>query len=215
MKKIINKVQYLVLAWVALVFSGCELAGLEFQKNEKYEYSVLDPKVNMTAWEFLNLPRQDTLFNMMVRGIKYAGLEEEYKKPNRTFLLHTWTVYLRKNSNGTLNTGAYFAYKKVNGKNAASWKDYPVEDVRDFFLYHIIDGIYSYDNLKPDNTVATTLLDGPENTIQMLVVNDRDSRIQINNFPNTKRTVTVRTSNIQLTNGVAHVLDGFLEPGEK
>lgn len=208
-------IKYGIIAAVAMLFSGCELAGLEFQKDEKYAYHVLDPKVNMTAWEYINQPRQDTLFNMTVRGIKYAGLEEEYKKPGRTFIIPTWTTFLRKNSNGTLNSGAYFAYKQVNGQNATSWKDYPVDEVRKFFQYHIIEGVYSYDNLTPDNTIATTLLEEPENTIQLLVMNDRNSKIQVNNFPNTKRTSSIRTSNIQVTNGVVHVTDGFYEPGEK
>ncbi len=199
---------------MALLLGGCELAGLDFQESVEYEYKILDPKVNMTAWEYINLPRQDTLFNMMVRGIKYAGLEDEYKKPNRTFLLHTWTVYLRKNANGTLNPAAYFAFKKVNGQNATSWKNYPVVEVRKFFLYHIIEDVYSFDNLKPDNTITTSLLPGPENTVQLLVVNDRFSTIRVNDFVNTKRAVVVRTSNIQATNGVAHVLDSFIEPGK-
>ena len=213
MKNYFNKMKYLTLAAVAMLFSGCELAGLEFQKDEDYAYHVLDPKVNMTAWEYINLPREDTLFNMTIRGIKYAGLEEEYKQPGRTFIVPTWTSFLRRNTDGKLNSGAYFAYKKVNGQNAASWKDYPVEDVKKFFQYHIIEGVYSYDNLKPDNTIATTLLEEPDNKIQLMVINDRNSKVQVNNYPNTKRTSTIRTSNIQVTNGVIHVTDGFYEPG--
>lgn len=214
MKKFLSHIKYYAMAGLALVFSGCELAGLELQQNEKYEYSVLDPKINMTAWEYMNQPRTDTLFNMMLRGIKYAGLEEEYKKPNRTFLLLTHLAIYRKNTNGTVNAASYFGFKKVDNKTATKWQDYPVEDVRKFLLYHIVDGAYSYDNLLPDNTEAVTLLNEADNKIRLRVVNDRYSQIRINEFTGTKRFVTVRTSNIQPTNGVIHVLDGFLEPGQ-
>ncbi|WP_181308580.1 fasciclin domain-containing protein [Rufibacter sp. XAAS-G3-1] len=204
-----------VLAAALTLLSGCDFAGLDFQKDEEYVYEVLDPKVEMTAWEFINLPRQDTLFNMAIRGIKYAGLEAEYSKPGRTFIVPTWTTFLRKNTNGTLNTAAWFYQRKADKKNAAGWSDIPVETARKFFLYHIVDGVYSYDNLSPDNITVTTLLDEPDNKMTLRVVNDRNSRIEINNYLNTKRTGTIRTSNIQVTNGVVHVADNFFEPGVK
>ncbi|WP_187260514.1 fasciclin domain-containing protein [Pontibacter beigongshangensis] len=216
MKKYINCKQRFILAACALLLSSCDFAGLEFQKDDKYHYEVLDPKINMSAWDYINQPRADTLFNMAIQGVKYAGLEEEYKKQGRTFIIPTWTTFKRVNtSNGTLNSAAYFYKRKPDGTNATGWKDIPVETVRKFFLYHIVDGEYSFDELTPDNTVVTTLLDEADNKMTLRVLNDRNSRIEVNNYLNTKRTSSIRTSNLQVTNGVVHVTDNYYEPGVK
>lgn len=197
---------------IAASFSSCNLAGLELQKNEDYKYHVLDPKINMTALEYLNLPRTDTVFRMMQKGIAYAGLTEEYSKPDRTFLFLTNSAILRYDANGTTNKDCFFGKFKVNGVPATKWEDYPVEVVRDLFLYHIIEGVYSYDNLSPDNTITTSLRQ-TDNEVYLLVVNDRNSKIRVNDFPNAKKPVQVRSSNIQATNGVIHALDLFIESG--
>lgn len=197
---------------IAAAVSSCNVAGLELQENEDYDYHVLDPAINMTALEFLNLPRTDTVFRMMQKGIAYAGLTEEYSKPGRTFLFLTNAAILRYDANGTTNKDCFFGKFKVNGVAAKKWEDYPVEMVRDLFLYHIIDGIYSYDNLSPDNTITTSLRQ-TDNEVYLLVVNDRNSKIRINDFPNAKKPVQVRSSNIQATNGVIHALDLFIESG--
>ena len=210
MKKYLLNIYILLLIVVSL--SSCDLAGLKFQENEDYDYHVLDPKINMTALEFLNLPRTDTVFRMMQKGIEYAGLADEYSKPDRTFLFLTNSAILRYDANGTVNKDCFFGKFKVNGVPAKKWEDYPVETVRDLFLYHIINGVYSYDNLSPDNTITTSLRP-TDSEVYILVVNSRDSKIRINDFPNAKKPVQVRSSNIQTTNGVIHALDLFIEFG--
>lgn len=197
---------------ITVSFSSCNVAGLELQEDEDYDYHVLDPKINMTALEFLNLPRTDTVFSMMQKGIAYAGLTEEYSKPDRTFLFLTNSAILRYDANGTTNKDCFFGKFKVNGEPAEKWEDYSVEFVRDLFLYHIIDGVYSYDNLTPDNTITTSLRQ-TDNEVYLMVVNDRNSKIRVNDFPNAKKPVQVRSSNIQATNGVIHALDLFIESG--
>jgi len=191
---------------------ACEIAGLEFQKSEPYEYHVLDPKIDMDALEFLYLPREDTVFQLMQQGIAYAGLEDEYKKADRTFLFVTNQAILRYNQNGTVNEGCYFGYYKVNGEPATKWEDYPVEQVRDFFLYHIIEGAYSYNNLGPENTKVNTLLQGENNEAYIKIMNARNSKLRVNDIAFTPRFIEARSSNIQPTNGVIHAFDGFIEP---
>lgn len=214
MKTYLNIHNNIILLVIVALLSGCEVAGLKFQENEDYDYHVLDPKINMTALEYLNLPRQDTVFRMMQKGLAYAGLTEEYSKPDRTFLFLTNAAILRYDANGTVNKDCFFGKFKVNGVPATKWEDYPVETVRDLFLYHIIEGAYSYDNLSPDNTI-TAAIRPTNNTVYMMVVNDRDSKIRINDFPEAIKPVQVRSSNIQATNGVIHALDLFIEYGVK
>jgi uncharacterized surface protein with fasciclin (FAS1) repeats len=162
----------------------------------------------------MNQPRADTAFNLMLKGVRYAQLEEEYSKTNRTFLFLTNSAILRYNTNGTVNADCFFGKFKVNGAPAKRWEDYPVDVVRNLFLYHIVDGVYSYDNLTPDYIVTTSLRE-TDSTVTFLVQNERYSKIRVNDFPNAIKPVEVRSSNIQATNGVIHALDLFIEYGQK
>jgi hypothetical protein len=215
MKMVVYKLKYYIIFSIAVIFSGCELAGLELQEDVEYEYHVLDPEVDMTAWEFLNLPREDTVFELMLEGVQYAGLEEEYKKPNRTFLfLANEAIVEFDEDDGSVLAGSYFGYNILaNGDTATRWEDYPVEEVRDFFLYHIIDSVYSYDNLGPENTEVTTLLDAPDNKAYMKIMNERNSKLRVNDRPFTVKFAEARSSNIQVTNGVVHAFNDFVVPG--
>jgi hypothetical protein len=203
------KIKYAFMAAFALALSGCELAGLDLQTNTEYKFSQLDPNVNLTAWEFLNKPRPDTLFAKFIRGIKYAGLEEEYSKPNRTFIALT---------NGAIagSTASYWRVNKVGGKDATRWSQYPVEQVKQLFLYHITEGVYSYENIKPDNIEVTTLAaDATKNKMYLKVSNDRDMKIRINDIFNGVKLVIPQTNNIRATNGVVHVSGNYAIFGVK
>lgn len=124
---ITKKTKYLALTLlVGMLLSGCDIGGLEFQDNAAYDHHVLDPQTGMSAWEYLNVAREDTIFELMQEGIAYAGLEEEYKKPNRTFLFLQNSAILRYNPNGTVNSSSYFGYKLLDdGTPATKWQDYP------------------------------------------------------------------------------------------
>lgn len=210
----ILRLRCIALIAMAAFVCSCEIGGLEFQDDAPYKYNVLDPQTGMSAWEFLNLPRQDTIFELMQEGIAYAGLEEEYKKPNRTFLFLRNDAILRYNPNGTVNSGSYFGYNKLeDGSTATSWQDYPVEEVREFLSYHIIEGVYTFgQNLGPENVEVTTLA-GESAFIR--IGNERNSPVRINDFPFALRPTTAHSSNIQTTNGVIHVINGFTLPGDE
>jgi len=186
-------------------FSACELVGLDLQQNYDYEASAPDPNINMSAWEYLNQERPDTLFKLMLEGIKYAGLEEEYSKPDRTFIFLTNAAIYQISTTGVELSTSYFVRNKVNGESAKSWQDYPVEQVRDLFLYHILQGVHTYPDITLENTTCETLLNEQTVTIKMLTIND--SRLAFNNYEGTIRAVNARTSNIRPTNGVIHVID--------
>ena len=214
MKKF-NKAR-VIAGWAIAIplFISCEIGGLEFQDNAPYDYHVLDPQTGMSAWEFLNLPREDTIFELMQEAVAYAGMEEEYKKPDRTFLFLRNDAILRYNPNGSVNTGSYFGYKlTANGVAGKSWQDYPVDEVRAFLQYHIFEGVYTFgQNLGPENLEVTTLTG---ETAFIRAGNERNSPIRINDFPFALRPTTAHSSNIQTTNGVIHVINGFIVPGDE
>lgn len=212
--KIISRKKHIAIFVIAAVLSSCEIGGLEFQDDAPYDYHVLDPQTGMNAWEFLNLPRQDTIFELMQEGIAYAGLEEEYKKADRTFLFLRNDAILRYNPNGTVNTGSYFGYNELeNGEPAAKWQDYPVEEVRAFLQYHILEGVYTFgQNLGPENVEVTTL---SGETIFIRAGNERNSPVRVNDYPFALRPASGHSTNIQTTNGVIHVINGFTVPGDE
>jgi hypothetical protein len=209
MKKL---VKYYSLFFLSALLGSCDL---ELQKDVEYEYHVLDPKVNMTAWEYMNSPRPDTIFNLMIKGLAYAGIDQsEYEAQGRTFLFLSNNAIYRITS-GKLDANCVWARMKVKatGKAATKWQDYTPEEVRDLFHYHIIvDGAWTYDNLTPNNLQTTTMLQSDNNALFLKVMNDRNSKIRINDVLNSPKIFDVASSNIQTTNGVVHVLNLYAEP---
>lgn len=212
--KTIYRINCAHLCVIAAFLSGCEIGGLEFQDDASYRHHVLDPQTGMSAWEFLNLPREDTIFELMQEAIAYTGLEEEYKKPNRTFLFLRNDAILRYNPNGTVNNGSYFGYNlTAGGVPGKTWQDYPVEEVRAFLQYHIFEGVYTFgQNLGPENVEVTTL---SGETAFIRAGNERNTPVRINDYPFALRPATAHSSNIQTTNGVIHVINGFTVPGDE
>jgi len=175
-----KKVAQLYLAFAllaAISLSGC----YKLQKDYEYKPSVLDPHINMSAKDFL-LSRgtagtnNDTVFKWMQMGIEYAGIDlSEYEKAGRTYIfLHNNAV--RTVSSGKVNGGFFFDYP-IMGRDAAgnilkskidptqdstrpanSWNEYPKDMVKNYFLYLILQGEYTFENLGVTNTSIQTLL---------------------------------------------------------
>ena len=169
--------QVFFMAVAALSMTGC----YKLQKDYQYKKSVLDPNINMTAKQFL-LTRGtagvngDTVFKWMQMGIEYAGIDlSEYEKPNRTYIfLHNNAV--RTITTGKVSAGFFYDYpvvvKDAGGnpikskidptldslRTANSWNDYPQDLVKNYFLYLILQGDYTFENLTPTNTSIPTLL---------------------------------------------------------
>src|SRR6185436_3537017 len=185
MKKIsIYQFSFIVMALIS--FSGC----YKLQKDYKYDAWTLDPHINITAKEFL-LSRgtagvgADTIFKWMQLGIEYAGIDmAEYEKPGRTFIfLHNSAIRVTTGSGASLKvTGGFFFDYPIIGRDAAGniipsisnpgtdsirpalqWNEYPQALVKNYFLYLILQGEYSFENLSVSNTSIPTLL--PAGTI--------------------------------------------------
>lgn len=180
MKKLnIYSLSFILL--VAIGLSGC----YKLQKDYNYKPFTLDPHINITAKEFMNSRGKagvgaDTVFKWMQLGIEYAGIDmAEYEKMGRTFIfLHNSAIRVTSGSGATLKvTGGFFFDYPVVAKDAAGnviksvvdptmdslrvpfqWNEYPQQFVKNYFLYLILQGEYSFENLAVSNTSIQTLL---------------------------------------------------------
>ena len=237
MKSIKLQLQIIAFSCVVVIsgslFSGCKkLFGLKLQENTEHITSTLDPHINKTAWQFLkdralgSVP-DDTIFKRMYQAVVYSGIDtSEYTKPGRTFIfLHNDAV--RRVSGSTVTTDCYFGKYKVGpapGVAATKWEDYPQSQVKNYLLSLIVQGEHSFDNVFPDPKFEKTLLPpgtdplNPQSEIAFRVINDRDSRFRINDFPGsavptpnlTSPGIQARTAGILSTNGPIHVIDRVL-----
>jgi hypothetical protein len=217
--------QYILLASVALAvgasMTSCKkVFGLERQTDWTFSPITLDPHININAWEFLkkralgSVPN-DTIFKRMYQGIIYAGIDSnEYMKPNRTYIfLHNDAI-----RRGT-NTDSYWGYYKVSNplRVATDWNEYPVDSVKNWLLYLIIDGNHTFETLGPVVTEVSTLMPknvnplNPQGTMTLRINNASDSKFMINDFIGSLRSTTARTAGILATNGPVHVVDRIVE----
>ena len=177
---------FLLLLLATIAFTGC----YKLQKDYEYDAWTLDPNINMTAKQFLLLRGTagvgcDTIFKWMQMGLEYAGIDmAEFEKPGRTFIfLHNNSIRTLTGSGPTLrvNGGFFFDYPIIGRDSlgnkllsisspgtdslrpATRWSDYPVQMVKNYFMYLILQGEYSFENLSVANTSIQTLL--PAGTI--------------------------------------------------
>lgn len=163
---------------IILLLSGCSLAGLDLQQSYDYHHQTLDPHIHITAREFLEdraLGTQeypdDTVFSLMLKGLQYAGIDlSEFEESDRTFIfLENGAIQDKKHKSGVwynfpivdkdLNGDPIIdANGNVKTHPATSWQDYSKEDVKNYFLYLIVQGEYNFDKLSITDTAVQTLL---------------------------------------------------------
>lgn len=227
-----REINFLLISVIitSFILSGCKLAGLDLQKDAPFDASIRDSKINMNALEFMN-SRKD-LFSSMIEAVAYAGLTEEYKQPDRTFLLLTNRALADETyfPSGTNVMGSYFACNKVLNPlysqtdptkgpqylTPDNWEVYPVETIKQFLLYHIVKQNVSFRNAKAFPTFyesAAYKTAGDTTKVSIHLVNDRNATMRINGFTGSRKIdLAPRTSGIDCTNGVIHVLDDFIIP---
>ncbi|XHR96628.1 fasciclin domain-containing protein [Mucilaginibacter sp. UC70_90] len=178
-----------------------------------------------TTWQFIkdrsyNFAGKDTVFKLMRQAIEYSGIDTNlYIKTNCTFiLLHNDAVYRTTvvNKVPIITADCYWGKYLVNGKPGTKWSDYPKEQVKNYLLYLIVQGAYSFNNLTPSNVVATTLQPlnydplNPTSIMTLRVNDDQNFTMRLNDFSNSVGYVSVRTSNILALNGAIQVIDRVL-----
>jgi hypothetical protein len=217
---------------LAFGFTGCKkVLGLQLQQEVTHPTTTIDPHINKTAWQFikdnaLGTGANDTIFKQMYKAIIYSGIDtNEYTKPDRTFLVMHNDAVLRK-SGSAVTTDCYFGKYKVGfpAVAATKWEDYPQLQVKNHLLSLIVQGAYTFENITPDPLYVHSLMPpntdplNPESIITFRVINDRDSRLRINDFPGsaypTPNLATpglqARTAGLLSTNGPVHVIDRVL-----
>jgi len=225
MKRIKRTFLYLLFAFAVFsMATGCKkFLGLDRQTDWHFTPVTLDPHINMTAWDYLKkralgTDPNDTIFKRMYDGILYAGIDSsEYTKTNRTYVfLHNDAIY--RLSSNKITTDCYWGYyKTAAGKTGTSWSDYPVDSVRNWLLYLISEGNYTFETLSPVPKEVTTLLPknanplNPESIMTYSIDNTANYKLMINDFAGSARNNTVRTAGIIATNGPIHVVDRVVE----
>jgi hypothetical protein len=174
--------KFTIIGLSLVAISVTALTGCyKLQKDYDYKPQTLDPHLNMTAKDFMHSrgiggTGNDTIFKWMELGMIYAGIDTmEYVKTGRTYIfLHNNAI--RTLSSGKVNGGFFFDYPVV-GKDslgnvlkskidvtqdslrpATSWNEYPQAMVRNYFLYLILQGEYSFENLTVNNKSIQTLM---------------------------------------------------------
>ena len=158
----------------------------------------------------------------MYKAIIYSGIDTNlYLQNDKTFiLLHNDAVV--RLASGVITKDCYFGYhlNPSTGLPATQWEDYPKDSVKNWLLYLIADGQYSFGNkVGPTPVQTTTLLpkgadpNNPESIIFFSVVNDQNMKFRINDFVGTAISTQARTAGIEATNGSVHVVDRVVDYG--
>ena len=174
----------LVTVWILSFFSGCEI-------QEDFEYTK-SPSFNtegMTSWEYIQ--SHDSLA-MLEEAIKITELESFYREDaTRTFIAPT--------------NGAFKEYLAENNYN--SMEDIPTPILRNTIKYSIVNGEVSFndpDLMEANNPIAYKT----ENGQVMYLSHDSNFRGLVNEGTNNQWTIT--TSNIEVANGVIHVMSSIV-----
>ena len=209
----------LALMVIPFFIASCELLGLDYQDSYDYDYSAGMPsnKIDMSAFEFIK-SRTD-IFSLLEEAILYAGVENEFKQSGVTYLLPTNTAFNSETSTDLSyfqthqltyideETGELVSYAPI------SMTAYPKEQVKEFLLYHIVKGKYTFTNLPAEPTWFETVATADTAKINMYLLKDRNPNIVFNNFDgHYKPSIKPRTSNLYNADGsYMHVMDSWLD----
>ena len=224
--------RYLLFFVILLAVSaGCKkFLGLSLQTNASYSPYLLNPNLNMTAWQYLKYRsgvdptnpnwQTDTVFKLMYEAVLYSGIDtNEYTKPNRTFIfLHNLAVQtFSATVPVTVSNDCYWGYYLVDSIPATAWTQYTPAQVKAWLQYLIVNGQYNFNNLTPNAVTVSTLLPQGADTlnptsIMVLARNDDPSSgsITINNFVNSYSSTTVRSGGYVSTNGPIQVVGNLV-----
>ena len=176
----------LALMVIPFFIASCELLGLDYQDSYDYDYSAGMPsnKIDMSAFEFIK-SRTD-IFSLLEEAILYAGVENEFKQSGVTYLLPTNTAFNSETSTDLSyfqthqltyideETGELVSYAPI------SMTAYPKEQVKEFLLYHIVKGKYTFTNLPAEPTWFETVATADTAKINMYLLKDRNPNIVFN-----------------------------------
>lgn len=137
-----KKIKFLIFTaftTIILIMSSCEIAGLPLQTDYKYEYSIPNPNIGITAYEFIK-KRSTVDMTQFFYAIEKAEYKAEFEKPDRTFLV--------------LNDGGctrFFNNKKITFQGMSKY------DLQQWLNQFIVEGVYSSLDLTLSPQIVKTL----------------------------------------------------------
>ena len=145
-----------------------------------------------------------------------AEVADEYRLANMTYLLPTDAAF-------TDEDDGYFAHHQfsyideLTGDTVSyapiTMTAYPKEEVKEFLLYHIVKGPYTFTNLPAEPTWFETEAVADTAKVNMYLLKDRNPNITFNDFEgHYLNEIKPRTSNLFNSDGsYMHVLDNWLD----
>ena len=193
MKKNKNIKYGLFCFMIMIGFTSCNIAGLEFQQDAKYNYSPIKLTMDMTAYQFIE-SRKNNDMSLLYLAINKAGYRDSFEVQNRTFIV--------------LNDVGITAY--LASKRFANISTMSKPDLVKLLNPYIIKGKYLVQSLTTRAIQVQTL--DPTVTLALGVLasqpNDQSKyRGYYNLWGSTSYNRLFVTSNLQPTNGVIHVVD--------
>lgn len=209
----------LVLCSFPLIFSGCELFGLDYQDSYEYDYKagIPDNNVKMSTFDFIK-SRPD-LFSVLEEAILFTKLENEFKRSDATYLLPTNTAF----NSETPADKSYFQLHKITSVDEItglpveyvpnSMTVYGEQEVKEFLLYHIVKGRHTWNTLPAEPTWFQSYATADTAMVNMYILKDRNPNLVFNNFDgHYKSTIKPRTANLLSSDGsFIHVLDSWID----
>lgn len=216
----LNIIKSLTLLAIPFMLMGCEALGLDYQDSYDFDYNagLANNKVEMSTYDWI-ASRSD-IFSLLKEAIDYADMQAEFQQTNMTYILPTNTAF----NSETESDKSYFQTHQITYVDPetgdtvtyapSSMTVYPKEQVREFLLYHIVKGEYTFTNITAEPTWYATCASADTAYVNMYLLKDRNPNIVFNNFDgHYKMNIKPRTSNMYSTvsKSYMHVLDSWLD----
>lgn len=186
---------YILLFCIALmpVLVSCELFGLKLQQD--YEYVATPPNnvFDLTAYEFIE-KRKNIDMRLYFEAINFCEMKKEYETHDRTYVVFK---------------------DKALASFLESYKYYDVQNADKTILTNLLGqyiGLQSYGvlNLPSYALSVSSLYEKAPLYIGLLPTSQSQVnpyQVVLNNYPGTRRTTWVTTSNIKVKNGYIYVVE--------
>ena len=195
MRNIIYSIKKLsVLAVMFLVFSSCNIAGLELQTDADHAYTPISSTLNMTAYEFIQ-SRKNVDMSLLYEAINTVEYKDSFEVQNRTYIV--------------LNDVAFSGFMAAN--RYSSVQSMTKAQIKALLNKYIILGKY----LSTDLTTTPLTVQTIEPTIKLTlylrsVTLDTTNKYQVLiGMVGSTAVKWVVTSNLQPTNGVMHIIESY------
>ena len=196
MRKLKNKgFRIICICLTTMIFSSCNIGGLDLQQSAQYNYSPVTLKLNMTAYKFIE-SRKNNDMSMLYEAINRVGYRDSFEVQNRTYIV--------------MNDVGFTSY--ISNTRYAGIKYMSNATIIKLLNQYIVLGKYYSLSLTTNATQLQT--DDPGTKISLSLFSttiDVANKYQVlANFVGSTKVVSVVTCNLQPTNGIIHVIESYL-----